>query len=141
LKAIKIFIGLLFVAAVVLITFWSVLNQEKPTRRVDIGLSSLALALEQARTTFGSYPTGEWREISSFLQGENSMNRCFFDGRGATNRSGELLDPWGVPYAVSRIGGRLQIKSAGPDQKIGTDDDIATTFAPRNDQAPQKIKQ
>jgi hypothetical protein len=38
---------------------------------------------------------------------------------------GRLLDRWGTPYffhAVSRT--ELEIRSAGPDGKLGTDDDV-----------------
>jgi hypothetical protein len=35
-----------------------------------------------------------------------------------------IVDNWGTPYGYSRIGKKIRISSAGPDRKMGTQDDI-----------------
>lgn len=36
----------------------------------------------------------------------------------------DIVDNWGTPYGYSRTGKKINISSAGPDRKMGTQDDI-----------------
>ena len=35
-----------------------------------------------------------------------------------------IIDNWGTPYGYSRIGKKIRLSSAGPDRKMGTQDDM-----------------
>jgi hypothetical protein len=39
-----------------------------------------------------------------------------------------LSDPWGEPLVVDVIDDRVRVRSKGPDQKLGTADDITTIW-------------
>lgn len=79
------------------------------------------------RERFGSYPTGSSnREFMNALCGGNQQRLAIFPlNHPRFNAEGELLDAWGTPFrfhSVSRQ--RLEVHSAGPDQKFFTEDDI-----------------
>jgi hypothetical protein len=43
------------------------------------------------------------------------------------NGDGELVDPWGTPYFFHQLSGTdMEIRSAGPDKTMWTDDDLMT---------------
>ena len=79
------------------------------------------------RANQGAGPSGsENEEIVAELRGKNSHRLAIFppDLPGINDR-GRLLDRWGTPYffhAISRT--VLEIRSAGPDRKLWTSDDI-----------------
>ncbi|MFU8779671.1 MAG: type II secretion system protein GspG, partial [Kiritimatiellia bacterium] len=35
-----------------------------------------------------------------------------------------MTDPWGTPFVLRREGNEFRVTSAGPDQQMGTADDI-----------------
>lgn len=44
--------------------------------------------------------------------------------RAALLRKSKLLDPWGTPYQYTKKTGFFEIRSAGPDARMDTPDDI-----------------
>ncbi len=81
------------------------------------------------RTNFlqAGNPTGTNAEITSTLSGKNRLRLAFIppDHR-AINREGELCDRWGTPFFFhAESATRTGIRSAGPDRKMWTEDDIA----------------
>ena len=72
-------------------------------------------------------PVGENHEITAALTGDNGHRFAFVRrGHPAINASGELCDRWGTPFRFHQLSGRqMEIRSAGPDRKFGTDDDAA----------------
>jgi hypothetical protein len=66
---------------------------------------------------------GDWAD---FLRGQNSARERFLpDNHIAFNKEGELVDRWGTPLFFHALGaGRYEIRSAGPDKIMWTDDDI-----------------
>jgi len=47
------------------------------------------------------------------------------DQHAALNARGQLVDRWGTPLFFHALGnGRFEIRSAGPDRKLWTADDI-----------------
>jgi hypothetical protein len=60
------------------------------------------------------------------LRGKNSAHERFLpDNHVALNTNGQLVDRWGTPLFFHALGGgRFDIRSAGPDRKLWTDDDI-----------------
>lgn len=66
-----------------------------------------------ARNHNGTYPM----DLSVFLPKKDEVV-CFF-GNGET-----LRDAWGTEFAYTSDGKTFSIRSAGPDMKLGTRDDI-----------------
>jgi hypothetical protein len=94
-----------------------------------------ATVLENMRTTirsyaaaFGENPVGTNPEITRALSGENPKQINFLKPDGnRVNAKGELIDTWGTPYFFHQISGtEMEIRSAGPDKKMWTADDLVT---------------
>jgi hypothetical protein len=77
-------------------------------------------------------PVGENSDITAALTGTNELKFAFIPARHpAINRRGELCDRWGTPFRFHQLSGRsMEIRSAGPDRKFGTEDDAVFTPAP-----------
>lgn len=78
------------------------------------------------RAAFGENPVGSNPEITRALAGKNPTGAKFLDAAGITlNDKGEMLDDFGTPYFFHPISGtNMEIRSAGPDRKLFTADDI-----------------
>jgi hypothetical protein len=76
---------------------------------------------------FGGNPFGNNREITAKLNGGNPNQIVFLkeeDGM-RLNQRGELIDNWGTPFFFHQISGtEMEIRSAGPDRKMWTADDL-----------------
>lgn len=74
-------------------------------------------------------PVGENAEITAALTGENVHRFAFIPRRHrAINAQGELCDRWGTPFRFHQLSGRqMEIRSAGPDRKFGTQDDATSS--------------
>lgn len=70
-------------------------------------------------------PGGTHEEIVHALQGRNRARLAFVPTRHpALNAQGQLVDRWGTPYFFHALSStRMEIRSAGPDQKMFTPDD------------------
>jgi hypothetical protein len=75
-------------------------------------------------------PVGENAEITAALTGANPLHFAFIPkAHPAINAAGELCDRWGTPFRFHQLSGtQMEIRSAGPDRKFGTADDVE--FAP-----------
>jgi hypothetical protein len=60
------------------------------------------------------------------LRGQNAARERFLpEGHPALDAEGRLVDRWGVPLFFHALGGgRYELRSAGPDRKMWTADDI-----------------
>jgi hypothetical protein len=60
------------------------------------------------------------------FRGKNPAHETFLpDTHVAFNAQGQLVDRWGTPLFFHALGGhRFEIRSAGPDKKMWTDDDL-----------------
>ena len=91
-------------------------------------LDKAKLLIQQYRSTLGENPVGTNAEIMKALNGGNpSRIRIEPDGSdGASlNGEGELVDRYGNPYFFHQISGQeMEIRSAGPDGKMWTSDDV-----------------
>lgn len=75
---------------------------------------------------YSSMPTGTAAEIMSQLLGNNVRQIVFFEvSSSSLDSSGAFMDPWDTPYRISINGTNVETRSAGPDMKFGTKDDIA----------------
>jgi hypothetical protein len=74
-------------------------------------------------------PVGENAEITAALKGRNKLGFAFLPADSpAINSRGELCDRWGSPYFFHQLSGeRMEIRSAGPDRKLWTQDDEVLT--------------
>jgi len=71
-------------------------------------------------------PLSANEDWADFFRGKNSAHERFLpDQHIALNSKGQLIDRWGTPLFFHALGGgRFEIRSAGPDRKLWTDDDI-----------------
>lgn len=97
--------------------------------RTDLRLMSEMI--DTFRTNFpkDGNPTGSNAEITAALTGKNKVRFAFIaPNHPAINRAGELCDRWGTPFFFhAESATRMEIRSAGPDRKLWTDDDVAYT--------------
>ena len=78
---------------------------------------------------FGSNPVGTNPEITRTLSGENPRQVKFLKPESGlrVNSNGELVDPWGTAFFFHQLSGtEMEIRSAGPDRKMWTSDDLVT---------------
>jgi hypothetical protein len=84
------------------------------------------------RTNFpqAGNPVGENDEITLALCGANPLHFAFIaPTHPAINARGELCDRWGTPFRFHAWSGtQMEIRSAGPDRRFATGDDVQ--FAP-----------
>jgi hypothetical protein len=82
------------------------------------------------RTNLRENPVGSNADITAALTGANSLRLALLPrDHPAINAAGELCDRWGTPFFFHQLSGtQMEIRSAGPDQKLWTADD--TIFTP-----------
>lgn len=74
----------------------------------------------------GNRPLSANEDWAAFLRGQNATQERFLpEGHPALDAQGRLVDRWGVPLFFHALGGgRYELRSAGPDRKMWTADDI-----------------
>lgn len=74
-------------------------------------------------------PVGENAEITAALSGRNKLGLAFIPrDNPAINAKGQLCDRWGTPYFFHQLSGTaMEIRSAGPDHRLWTADDVVFT--------------
>lgn len=102
------------------------LNAPEATIEQDLSLLDRLIEFHR-RANGGANPEGgENHEIVDQLCGRNEKRLAVLPpGLPAINAAGQLLDRWGTPYhfhSVSR--NQLEVRSAGPDGKLWTSDDV-----------------
>jgi hypothetical protein len=92
--------------------------------RSDLG--DVQLALRDYRTGLGENPVGNNAEITKALLGANLKQLKIPVPTGSqVNADGELCDRFGTPYFFHQLSGtQMEIRSAGPDRKMWTADDV-----------------
>jgi hypothetical protein len=100
-----------------------------PNSTIFRDLDTLSQILDGWRTLFprDGNPVGENHEITAALTGDNRLELVLIpENHPAINPQGELCDRWGTPFRFHQLSGeRMEIHSAGPDRKFGTDDDAS----------------
>ena len=71
-------------------------------------------------------PIGDDIDLARALNGRNPMRQVFIPAtHPALSRDGHILDRWGTPYFLHPRGnGAIEVRSAGPDRKLFTEDDL-----------------
>jgi hypothetical protein len=93
---------------------------------ITIALDNVQFAIRDHRAALGGNPVGTNAEITSALFGDNlkQLRQPMPDG-SRINGNGELCDPWGSPYFFHQQSAqKMEVRSAGPDLKMWTSDDI-----------------
>jgi len=91
-------------------------------------LAEIETLLGHYRFAYGENPVGvENFEFTEQLLGKNPKRIVFIASGSSALRGNELVDQWSTPYFFHSLSGQeMEIKSAGPDQKFWTDDDISS---------------
>jgi len=71
-------------------------------------------------------PLSANEDWAAALRGSNPAHERFLpDHHAAFNDRGQLIDRWGTPLFFHALGGRrFELRSAGPDRTLWTDDDL-----------------
>jgi hypothetical protein len=95
---------------------------------ITADLRIVADVLENFRSNFprDGNPVGTNAEITATLTGKNKLRYAVIPpNHPAINRDGELRDRWGTPFFFhAESGSKMGVRSAGPDKKMWTDDDV-----------------
>jgi hypothetical protein len=91
-------------------------------------LENMRRTIRQFGDMFGGNPVGTNPEITRALAGDNPKHINFLKADGnRVNGQGELIDPWGTPYFFHQLSGsEMEVRSAGPDRRMYTSDDLVT---------------
>ncbi|MEO6004289.1 MAG: hypothetical protein ABIZ04_19265 [Opitutus sp.] len=102
-----------------------------PSGNIRTDLEIVAALIESFRTNFpaSGNPVGENAEITAALTGRNALHVALIPRKHpAINAQGELCDRWGTPFFFHQMSGTsLEIRSAGPDRRMRTEDDVVLT--------------
>ncbi len=100
------------------------------TIRRDVEILNEVLVAWQTNFPRDGNPTGENEEITVALAGDNRLHFAFIaPNHPAIDPDGRLCDRWGTPFRFHALSGtQMEIRSAGPDRKFGSADDVE--FAP-----------
>jgi len=92
----------------------------------DIVVQNMRRTIRQFGSMFGGNPVGTNPEITRALAGDNPKQINFLKADGnRVNTQGELVDPWGTPYFFHQLSAaEMEVRSAGPDRKMWTSDDL-----------------
>ncbi len=106
------------------------LNAPASDIRADLRLVADIVATFRSNFPRAGNPVGSNPEITAALTGKNPLHLALIPpDHPAINARGELCDRWGTPFFFhAESGTRMAIRSAGPDKKMWTDDDVV--FAP-----------
>jgi hypothetical protein len=89
-------------------------------------LDAVRLMLSDYRTLMQENPVGTNAEIMKALMGDNPKHAKLGPPEGqGLNEKGELTDRWGTPYFFHQMSAaEMEVRSAGPDRKLWTPDDV-----------------
>lgn len=103
------------------------LNAETSTGAQDVNtLHTLLRQYSRRLQRRQGLPIGNDMDLARVLSGENPMKYAALPkDHPALGAGGHLCDRWGTPYFVHPTGpGAFEIRSAGPDRTLFTDDDL-----------------
>ncbi len=91
-----------------------------------VDLDNVQFMLRDFRALTHGNPEGTNAEIMKSVMGGNGNQVRLGPPQGQTlNEQGELVDRWGTPYFFHQLSkDEMEIRSAGPDRKMWTTDDV-----------------
>jgi len=102
-----------------------------PAGNIQSDLRIVLEVVDAFRTNFPreGNPVGSNAEITATLTGANRLGLALIPrGHRAINAAGELCDRWGTPlFFHAESGRRMEVRSAGPDRRMWTEDDVVQT--------------
>ena len=102
-----------------------------PTTNIQADLRLVLSIIETFRSNFlqTGNPVGTNAEITAALTGRNRLRLSLIPAdHPAINAEGELCDRWGTPFFFhAESATRMDIRSAGPDRKMWSNDDVAVS--------------
>jgi hypothetical protein len=106
------------------------LNAPDGTIQRDLEILNQVFVAWQTNFPRTGNPVGENEEITLSLAGDNPLHFAFIAPTNpAINDRGQLVDRWGTPFRFHQLSGtEMELRSAGPDKKFATADDVQ--FAP-----------
>ena len=121
-----------------------------PLDRLNDPATSVTNDLKILRELFFNYqmmvkdasgnPRGTHEEILRTLQGHNRAHLVFVPTNHPAVKNGRLVDRWGSPYFFHAISGTsMEIRSAGPDRKIYTEDDALLSPLPQGPRPSSRL--
>lgn len=107
-------------------TLADTLNAPSSDIRADLRVVSGIIETFRSNFLQTGNPIGTNAEITAALTGRNRLRLALVpEDHPAINQSGELCDRWGTPYFFhAESATRMEIRSAGPDLKMWSDDDV-----------------
>lgn len=108
------------------------LNADSGSIERDLDILTEVLDAWQSNFPGGGNPVGTNLEITRALTGRNRLKLDLIPAdHPAVNSRGELCDRWGTPFEFHQISGsHMEIRSAGPDRVLYTDDDVVGNPGP-----------
>jgi hypothetical protein len=109
-----------------------------PAHSTEEDIEIVASLINQYRAIFGQNPPGGSNaEIVASLTGDNAKRLAIVPpDLPALNGEGELVDRWGTPFLFHPVSSLImEILSAGPDQRLWTEDDVGS-LTPVNEEMP-----
>ena len=99
-----------------------------PDEAALIEVDKVSLMIRDYRTLAGENPVGTNAEIMAAVMGGNPKQATLGPPEGMTlNEQGELIDRLGTPYFFHQLSrDQMEIRSAGADKVMWTDDDAIT---------------
>jgi len=92
---------------------------------VEEDLQTLDQLLYLYRQAFGGNPEGGNEDLVDAFLGGNPGRAAFLPPDSPALVDGKLVDRWGTPYWFHALSGsEMEIRSAGPDRELFTDDDL-----------------
>lgn len=108
-----------------------VFQLNSPSSTIAADLQIISDVLETFRTNFPALgnPVGENSEITTVLTGGNPLHLAFIPrNHPAIDSHGALCDRWSTPFFFHQLSSsQMEIRSAGPDRKLWTSDDVVLT--------------
>ncbi|MEZ0388456.1 MAG: hypothetical protein ACAI34_15385 [Verrucomicrobium sp.] len=88
-------------------------------------LQAVGQVLYVYRQGFGGNPTGQNEDVVAALTGENAKRTALLPKDFPAIKEGKLVDEWGTPYWFHSVSNnQTEIRSAGPDKELFTNDDV-----------------
>lgn len=102
-------------------------EQEPPERDLEI----IADFISTYSKGIGANPIGDNADITAALTGTQGHKGRVFPPNHKSIRNGQLIDRWGTPFWFHpNSGNQMEIRSAGPDKELFTQDDIVQNPSP-----------